>query len=92
MLSVGGALADVFGEAGDGFAPASVVLDAINAGEQAPRCATRRQRSREPGDGIKTDGRRAVPFVGERNLDAILKPCASDLQMWIFRAETFKGL
>jgi hypothetical protein len=91
LLSVGGAVADVFGQAGNGFAPASVVLDPIDAGEEAPRRSTRRQRSREPGDGVETDGRCAVPFVCESNFDAILKPCASDLKRGIFSTETREG-
>jgi hypothetical protein len=90
MLRVGGAVADVFGETGDGFAPASVVLDAIDSGEQAPR-RTRRQRSSEPGDHIEADGRSAVPFVSESNLDAILEPCASDLKRWILWTETLES-
>ena len=70
--------AEVFGQPRDGFAAAGVVLNAVNAGENASRGATLPPGNQETGDGIETDGRRGFPFVDESNLEAILETRADD--------------
>jgi hypothetical protein len=84
-------MAEIFCQPRDCFSATRVVLDAIDAREDASRRATLHRASEETGDGIETYGRRGVPVVSESDLEAIRETRANDTKMRMLGSEAFEG-
>jgi len=91
ILGIPGAMAEVFCQPGDGFSAARVVLNAVDAREDASRRATFHRRNAETGDGIETYGRGTVSVVSESDLEAIREARANDTKVRMLGSEALEG-